>query len=119
MTKERLGHLCARMCRWRRRSAFCIKHRIESFGRGTSISLRRLLPSRTSKKAQKHPNACKDERGRLRVAAATTVGEDGIRRPMTLLEAECDVIVVDTAHGISKGGARYCARIKRRNRIRQ
>src|SRR4029453_15488497 len=62
-----------------------------------------LITVKDIEKAQKYPNACKDERGRLRVAEATNAGEAGIRRAMTLLAAECDVIVVDTAHGHSKG----------------
>ena len=62
-----------------------------------------LITVKDIEKAQKYPNACKDERGRLRVAAATGVGEDGYARAMALIEAECDVIMVDTAHGHSKG----------------
>ena len=62
-----------------------------------------LITVKDIEKARKFPNACKDERGRLRVAAATGVGEDGYARAMALIEAECDVIVVDTAHGHSKG----------------
>ena len=62
-----------------------------------------LVTVKDIEKAQKFPNACKDERGRLRVAAATGVGEDGYARAMSLMEAECDVIVVDTAHGHSRG----------------
>ena len=50
-----------------------------------------------------HPNACKDEQGRLRVAAATGVGKPGIARAEALLDAEVDVVVVDTAHGHSRG----------------
>ncbi len=56
-------------------------------------------------KAQAYPHASKDENGRLRVAAATGVGEDGLRRAEALLEAGVDVIVVDTAHGHSAGRA--------------
>ncbi len=62
-----------------------------------------LITVKDIEKAQKFPNACKDEQGRLRVAAATGVGENGVRRAEALLEAGCDVIVVDTAHGHSKG----------------
>jgi IMP dehydrogenase len=47
--------------------------------------------------------ACKDEQGRLRVAAATGVGEDGIARAEALFDAEVDVLVIDTAHGHSEG----------------
>jgi IMP dehydrogenase len=78
-----------------------------------------LITVKDIEKAQKYPNACKDERGRLRVAAATNVGEDGVARAITLLEAECDVIVVDTAHGHSKGVLETVARIKRESNYAQ
>ncbi len=78
-----------------------------------------LITVKDIEKAQKYPNACKDERGRLRVAAATNVGEEGLRRAITLLEAECDVIVVDTAHGHSKGVLETVARIKRESNYAQ
>ncbi len=72
-----------------------------------------LITVKDIEKAQKYPNACKDERGRLRVAAATGVGEDGYARAMALMEAECDVIMVDTAHGHSKGVLDAIRRIKK------
>jgi IMP dehydrogenase len=72
-----------------------------------------LVTVKDIEKAQKFPNACKDERGRLRVAAATGVGEDGYARAMALIEAECDVIVVDTAHGHSRGVIEAISRIKK------
>ncbi len=78
-----------------------------------------LITVKDIEKAQKYPNACKDERGRLRVAAATSVGEDGLRRALKLLEAECDVIVVDTAHGHSKGVLDTVSRIKRESNYAQ
>ena len=78
-----------------------------------------LITVKDIEKAQNYPNACKDERGRLRVAAATTVGEDGFARAMALLEAECDVIVVDTAHGHSQGVLDTVARIKRETNYAQ
>jgi IMP dehydrogenase len=74
-----------------------------------------LITVKDIEKAQKYPNACKDERGRLRVAAATGVGEDGYARAQALIEAECDVIVVDTAHGHSKGVLDAITRIKKRS----
>jgi IMP dehydrogenase len=70
-------------------------------------------------KAQKYPTACKDERGRLRVAAATSVGEDGLKRALGLVEAEVDVVVVDTAHGHSKGVLDTIARIKKESNYTQ
>lgn len=53
-------------------------------------------------KSQLNPNACKDEIGRLRVAAATTVGDEGYQRAELLLDAGVDVVVLDTAHGHSR-----------------
>src|SRR5450432_3953318 len=74
-----------------------------------------LITVKDIEKAQKYPNSCKDERGRLRVAAATGVGEDGYARAMALIEAECDVIMVDTAHGHSKGVIDAIGRIKKQS----
>jgi IMP dehydrogenase len=62
-----------------------------------------LITVKDMDKAQAHPLANKDEFGRLRVAAATGVGEDGEARARALIEAGVDVIVVDTAHGHSSG----------------
>jgi len=62
-----------------------------------------LMTVKDIEKAQQHPNACKDGMGRLRVAAATGVGDDGIARAEALLDAGVDVITVDTAHGHSRG----------------
>jgi len=78
-----------------------------------------LITVKDIEKAQKHPHACKDERGRLRVAAATGVGEDGYARAQALIEAECDVIVVDTAHGHSKGVLDAITRIKKSSNYTQ
>ena len=60
-----------------------------------------LITVKDIEKAAKYPHASKDAHGRLRVAAATTVGEDGYERTERLIDAGCDVIVVDTAHGHS------------------
>jgi len=60
-----------------------------------------LITVKDMEKARLHPRACKDDQGRLRVAAAVGVGADGLRRAEALLEADADVIVVDTAHGHS------------------
>jgi len=62
-----------------------------------------LVTVKDIEKAEAHPNAAKDEKGRLRVAAATGVGPDGFARAQALYEAGVDVIVVDTAHGHSRG----------------
>jgi len=64
-------------------------------------------------KAEAHPLANKDELGRLRVAAATGVGEDGAERAAALIEAGVDVVVVDTAHGHSDGVLKAVTRIKK------
>jgi len=72
-----------------------------------------LVTVKDMEKAQAYPDACKDEQGRLRVAAATGVGEDGLARAEALLEAEVDVIVVDTAHGHSRGVLDVVKAIKR------
>ena len=78
-----------------------------------------LITVKDIEKAQKYPNACKDERGRLRVAAATSVGDDGFRRALGLVEAEADVIVVDTAHGHSRGVLDTITRIKKESNYTQ
>jgi inosine-5''-monophosphate dehydrogenase len=78
-----------------------------------------LITVKDIEKAQKFPNSCKDDRGRLRVAAATSTGEDGMRRAMALMEAEADVIVVDTAHGHSKGVLDAIAAIKKHSNYTQ
>jgi IMP dehydrogenase/GMP reductase len=62
-----------------------------------------LVTVKDIEKAEAHPTACKDESGRLRVAAAVGVGRDGLLRAEGLLDAGVDVIVVDTAHGHSRG----------------
>lgn len=72
-----------------------------------------LVTVKDMEKAQANPNAVKDAMGRLRVAAATGVGEDGFRRATLLVEAEVDVVVVDTAHGHSAGVMKAIERIKR------
>jgi IMP dehydrogenase len=61
-----------------------------------------LITVKDMEKAVTYPNATKDCKGRLRVAAATTVGEKGLARSQALIEAECDLIVIDTAHGHNK-----------------
>ncbi len=78
-----------------------------------------LITVKDIEKAQKHPNACKDEEGRLRVAAATTVGEDGFARTEALIAAGCDLIVVDTAHGHSKRVLEMVERIKKLSNVVQ
>lgn len=62
-----------------------------------------LVTVKDIEKAQKFPNACKDDKDRLRVGAAIGTGPDNLARAEALADAELDVLVVDTAHGHSKG----------------
>ncbi len=71
-----------------------------------------LITVKDMDKSESHPLANKDELGRLRVAAATGVGEDGFIRARALIAAGVDVIVVDTAHGHSAGVLAAVERIK-------
>jgi IMP dehydrogenase len=71
-----------------------------------------LLTLRDTEQAVLNPQACKDQLGRLRVAAATTVGDAGFARSEALVDAGCDLIVIDTAHGHSEGVAAAVARVK-------
>lgn len=72
-----------------------------------------LITVKDIEKAVNYPHATKDSSGRLRVAAATTVGEKGMAYTKALIDAECDLIVVDTAHGHSKMVAAAVAEIKK------
>ncbi|PZW48795.1 IMP dehydrogenase [Humitalea rosea] len=72
-----------------------------------------LITVKDMEKAETNPNAVKDALGRLRTAAATGTGEDGLLRARLLVAAEVDVIVVDTAHGHSEGVLRAVEIIKR------
>jgi IMP dehydrogenase len=72
-----------------------------------------LITVKDIDKAQTYPEACKDIHGRLRVAAATGIGDAGFARTEALIDAGVDVIVVDTAHGHSAGVIDQVDRIKR------
>jgi len=72
-----------------------------------------LITVKDIEKAVTFPNATKDAAGRLRVAAATTVGDKGFARTEALLAAECDVVIIDTAHGHNKDVARAVERVKK------
>ncbi|HYZ63653.1 MAG TPA: IMP dehydrogenase [Acetobacteraceae bacterium] len=72
-----------------------------------------LITVKDIEKAVTYPNATKDVSGRLRVAAATTVGDAGFERTEALLDAECDLIVIDTAHGHSKMVAAAVERVRK------
>lgn len=73
-----------------------------------------LITVKDIEKARLFPNACKDEKGRLRAAAATGTGSDGLKRAEALIEAGVDVVVVDTAHGHS---ARVIEQVKHVRKI--
>jgi len=72
-----------------------------------------LITVKDIEKAQQYPNASKDAQGRLRVAAATGVGADGLARAKALFDAGVDVLVVDTAHGHSAGVLDSIAQIRK------
>ncbi|MDO6414968.1 IMP dehydrogenase [Sphingomonas sp. BIUV-7] len=72
-----------------------------------------LITVKDIEKAVNYPSATKDGSGRLRVAAATTVGDKGFARTEALIDAECDLIVIDTAHGHNRDVARAVERVKR------
>lgn len=72
-----------------------------------------LITVKDMEKAITYPDATKDANGRLRVAAATTVGDKGFERTEALLAAECDVIIIDTAHGHNRDVARAVERVKK------
>nr|WP_233397011.1 IMP dehydrogenase [Qipengyuania sp. YIM B01966] len=65
-----------------------------------------LITVKDMEKAVTYPDATKDEAGRLRVAAASTVGDQGLERTRALVDAEVDVVIIDTAHGHNKDVAR-------------
>ncbi len=72
-----------------------------------------LITVKDIEKAQAFPHACKDDMGRLRVAAATGVGKHGLARAEALIDAEVDVVVVDTAHGHSDAVLQAVGALKR------
>ena len=71
-----------------------------------------LLTLKDTEQSVLNPLACKDERGRLRVAAASTVGDEGFERSVALIEAGVDLVVIDTAHGHSDGVSKAVARLR-------
>lgn len=71
-----------------------------------------LITVKDIEKAVNYPNATKDHSGRLRVAAATTVGDKGFARTQALIDAEVDVVIIDTAHGHNKDVSRAVERAK-------
>ena len=71
-----------------------------------------LLTLKDTEQSVLNPLACKDGLGRLRVAAASTVGDEGFERSQALIDAGVDMVVIDTAHGHSAGVARAVERVK-------
>ncbi|MEP3226398.1 MAG: IMP dehydrogenase [Parasphingorhabdus sp.] len=74
-----------------------------------------LITVKDIEKAVTYPNATKDSSGRLRVAAASTVGDAGLERTEALIDAECDLVVIDTAHGHSQMVAKAVEEVKKRS----
>jgi IMP dehydrogenase len=90
------------------------QHRIEKLlvvdDRGHCVG---LITVKDIEKSQLNPHAAKDPQGRLRVAAATSVGEEGIERAERLIDAGVDLIVIDTAHGHSQRVLDTVGRVKK------
>lgn len=76
--------------------------------------LRGLITFKDIQKKKRHPDACKDERGRLRVAAAVGVTSDTLERAAELVRAGVDAVVVDTAHGHTEGVIKTVRSLKKR-----
>ena len=74
-----------------------------------------LITVKDIEKARLHPNASKDEQGRLRCAAAVSTGADGLERAQALIDAGVDIVIVDTAHGHSSRVLETIAAIKKRS----
>ncbi len=90
------------------------RHRIEKIlVVNDDFELKGLITLKDIRKSEDFPNACKDELGRLRVAAAVGTGPDTNDRVAAIIEAGVDVVVVDTAHGHSQGVLDQVARIKK------
>jgi IMP dehydrogenase len=89
-------------------------HRIEKLlvvdGEGRCVG---LITVKDIEKSQLNPHAAKDAQGRLRVAAATSVGDDGFERAERLIDAGVDLLVIDTAHGHSQRVLDAVARAKK------
>ncbi|HET7609087.1 MAG TPA: IMP dehydrogenase [Gammaproteobacteria bacterium] len=95
------------------------KHRIEKVlvvDKDKGFKLRGMITVKDIQKAHDYPLACKDERGALRVGAAVGTGGDTDERVALLVEAGVDVVIVDTAHGHSRGVIERVRKIKREHR---
>ena len=92
------------------------KHRIEKLlVVDDTGDLAGLITVKDIKKKQQYPNACKDRNGRLRVAAAVGVSGDTLERVKELINVDVDAIVIDTAHGHSKGVLDTISKLKSQN----
>ena len=78
-----------------------------------------LITVKDIEKARLHPNASKDEQGRLRCAAAVSTGADGLERAQALIDAGVDIVIVDTAHGHSSRVLDTITAIKKRSNLTQ
>lgn len=113
MTKERLVTVRESVTQQEARRLFH-QHRIEKLlVVDDDYSCVGLLTVKDIEKAILNPNACKDEAGRLRVAAATTTGDAGFERAERLVDAGVDLVVIDTAHGHSQKVLDAVTRVKR------
>lgn len=92
------------------------KHRIEKLlVVDAKRNLKGMITVKDIMKRLQHPNACKDDRGRLRVGAAVGVGKDGLTRAARLADAGVDVLVLDSSHGNSKGVILAAERLKQKH----
>lgn len=92
------------------------QHRIEKLlVVDDNYNLKGLITIKDIEKRIKYPNACKDGLGRLRVGAAIGVGPDGLERAQALIKVGVDVIVIDTAHGHSKGVIETVKQVKKKH----
>lgn len=91
------------------------KHRIEKLPvvAEDGYTLAGMFTIKDIEKAQKYPFSSRDSQGRLRVAAAVGVGADSLDRAGALLQAGCDAVVVDTAHGHSQTVLDHCRKIRK------
>lgn len=91
------------------------KHKVEKLPVvDNSGKLRGLITFKDIQKKKRHPNACKDDRGRLRAGAAVGVKSDTLERVAALVKAGVDVVIVDTAHGHSRGVIDMVRAVKRK-----
>jgi IMP dehydrogenase len=89
------------------------QHRIEKLPVvDRDFNLRGLITVKDIQKRAQHPNACKDQLGRLRVAAAVGAGGDFLERAAELVRADVDAVVIDSAHGHSRGVMQAAAKLR-------